>query len=219
MAGRVATVKETLVNLTCFQSSEGQDYLGNIPSGHCSEIYNIKLTSDETRSMCMGCLLNTTFPNHYLPQSLVSRHYLTNLHAPEWRRCYIACGATHIPDDEGTGVLEDWYWLCGHVVYTSLPRDWTGTCAMVELYRGTLVVKTPEHLHNYTENHLTRMKREIKKKVSTLKWRAEQSSWARDNYVPREDLSWSISHKRKYLSKLCLCFVSTHADQAQIKCT
>lgn len=85
-------------------------------------------------------------------------------------RCHKACNMTHIPDEEGTGVLEDWNWLCGHVVvYTSLPRDWVGTHAMVELYGGTLVVKTPEHLHNYTEHRLTRPKREIENKVSTLK--------------------------------------------------
>lgn len=75
VAGRVATVKETPRNVTWYQSSEGQDYFGNIPSGHCSEIYNV-LTSGETKSMCMGCLRNTTFPSQYIQRSVVSLTFM-----------------------------------------------------------------------------------------------------------------------------------------------
>lgn len=48
-----------------------------------------------------------------------------------------------------------------------------------------LVVKVPE------TPCLTRVKREIEKKVSPLKDRGEQPSWARDNYVPREHRLWN----------------------------
>lgn len=58
-----------------------------------------------------------------------------------------------------------------------------------------MAVWTPEHLHNNTRNRLTRAKREIKKKVFSLKDQAEQSSWARDNYVPREHRLWNGAEK------------------------
>lgn len=52
-----------------------------------------------------------------------------------------------------------------------------------------------EHLQNNTRNHLTRAKRENEKKVSSLKDQAEQSSLARDNYVPREHRLWNGAEK------------------------
>ncbi len=125
VAGRVATVKETPRNLTCYQNSKGFELLGHIPSDHCREIYSSNSTSDAARKMCMSCLLKIPFPHRGLPQSVVGRHYLSLSTAAERRRCHEECNMTHIPDDEGTSVLEDWYWLCGHVVYTSLPRHWS----------------------------------------------------------------------------------------------
>lgn len=34
---------------------------------------------------------------------------------------------------KGTRVLSDWYFLCGHKAYLSLPEGWGGLCALVKL--------------------------------------------------------------------------------------
>ncbi|KAL1248883.1 hypothetical protein QQF64_022201 [Cirrhinus molitorella] len=185
VAGRVATVKETPRNLTCYQSIEGQVYLGNIPPTHCRELFMTNSRNDDTRNRCMSCLLNITFVHHGTTQSLVSGHYLSSAHVHEQNRCHDACNMTHISDNKGTSVLEDWYWG------TSLLRYWVGTCAMVELYGGALVAKLPEHLHNNTGKHLTRTKRVTDK----MQDRVGQSTWMRDSYTPREHRLWNGAEK------------------------
>ena len=54
----------------------------------------------------------------------------------------------------GTRVLPDWFWLCGHDLWTALPPDWGGVCSMVWLQDPTYVV-------SHTDTHAlhTRSKR------------------------------------------------------------
>uniref|UniRef100_A0A3P9M6L3 Uncharacterized protein n=1 Tax=Oryzias latipes TaxID=8090 RepID=A0A3P9M6L3_ORYLA len=41
--------------------------------------------------------------------------------------------STIVPGDRGSRVLADWYFLCGHTAYASLPPNWGGLCALVPL--------------------------------------------------------------------------------------
>ncbi|XP_023811375.1 uncharacterized protein LOC110014031 [Oryzias latipes] len=38
-----------------------------------------------------------------------------------------------VPGDRGSRVLADWYFLCGHTAYASLPPNWGGLCTLVAL--------------------------------------------------------------------------------------
>ncbi|RXN21715.1 G2 M phase-specific E3 ubiquitin- ligase-like protein [Labeo rohita] len=187
VAGRVATVKEMPMNMTCYQNDGGQESMGHIPASHCDELYMTASTTKETGHMCLGCLWNTTISIGRLPQYVLGRCYLSDANSLDQARCKQACSTVHVPDNDGTSVVEEWYWLCGHVVYTSLPRHWTGTCAMVQLYGGTVAIKVPEQLHNKEPgNRMTRVKREIGMKVTSLQDRVKQSNLGRSNPVPKE---------------------------------
>ncbi|XP_051965931.1 syncytin-2-like [Xyrauchen texanus] len=59
--------------------------------------------------------------------------------------CKAACATVHVPDEEGTGVLENVYWQCGYAIYVSLPINWTGTCALVQLHGGAMVIQHQPH--------------------------------------------------------------------------
>ncbi len=45
-----------------------------------------------------------------------------------------------VPSDKGTRISANWWWLCGHRVYTALPRNWTGRCALVEPANTIIIV-------------------------------------------------------------------------------
>ena len=75
-------------------------------------------------------------------------------------------------------MLSDWYWLCGASVYSALPADWTGVCALVALYDPTFVIpgqSTFEHL----KQHVPRVQRSI----------------AADNPVPETHRIWPGGEK------------------------
>ncbi|RXN28332.1 envelope poly [Labeo rohita] len=197
VAGRVATVREMPMNMTCYQNDGGgQESMGHIPASHCNELYMTASITEETGHICLACLWNSTISLGRLPQYVLGQHYLSDANSFERARCKQACSTVHIPDNDGTSVVEEWYWLCGHVVYTSLPRHWTGTCAMVQLYGGAVAVRVPEQLHN-TEpgSRLTKVKREVGLRVTSLQDRAKQSSLGRVNPVPREHRLWTGAEK------------------------
>ena len=61
------------------------------------------------------------------------------------------------PTYMGTRVLPDWYWLCGHNVWTALPPDWGGVCTMVWLQDPTYVI--PHNAHTLSHMSHKRSKR------------------------------------------------------------
>ncbi|RXN03911.1 alpha-2-macroglobulin-like protein [Labeo rohita] len=198
-AGRVATVKEIPRNLTCYQNDGDLESIGDIPASYCRKLYMAPTINSGTKRRCMACLLKTMRPAESLgnvPQFMIARYYLYFVNTSDRARCKKACTTVQVPDNEGTGIVEEWYWLCGHVVYTSLPRSWTGTCAIVQLYGATVAVRLPEQLHdNKPEHRLTKVKREIGMRVTSLQDRDKQSNLARDNYVPREHRLWNGAEK------------------------
>ncbi|XDV29288.1 hypothetical protein PO909_032425 [Leuciscus waleckii] len=49
----------------------------------------------------------------------------------------------YVPSVKGTRALMDWFWLCGHMVYTSLPFNWSGRCALVTLEEYSMIIDNP----------------------------------------------------------------------------
>lgn len=50
-----------------------------------------------------------------------------------------------VPSSKGTRVLADWYFLCGHKAYLSLPEGWGGLCAVVKLSDHVFFMDRVEH--------------------------------------------------------------------------
>ncbi|RXN07816.1 hypothetical protein ROHU_032118 [Labeo rohita] len=117
------------LNRTEWTTNDGDlESIGDIPASYCRKLYTAPTINSGTKRS-----------------------------TSDQARCKKDCTTVHMPDNEGTGIVEEWYWLCGHVVYTSLPRSWTGTCAIVQLYGATVAVRLPEQLHdNKPEHRLTK---------------------------------------------------------------
>lgn len=59
-------------------------------------------------------------------------------------------------------MLADWYWLCGHSIWTSLPPYWGGMCTLVKLYEPTAVfVRDPKETIKSLQARLQRQKRAV----------------------------------------------------------
>uniref|UniRef100_A0AAZ1X6I5 Uncharacterized protein n=1 Tax=Oreochromis aureus TaxID=47969 RepID=A0AAZ1X6I5_OREAU len=58
----------------------------------------------------------------------------------KWTGC-----ARTVPSSKGTRVLADWYFLCGHKAYLSLPEGWGGLCALVKLSDHVFFMDRVEH--------------------------------------------------------------------------
>uniref|UniRef100_A0A8C6SQ21 Envelope protein n=1 Tax=Neogobius melanostomus TaxID=47308 RepID=A0A8C6SQ21_9GOBI len=75
-------------------------------------------------------------------------------------RCSRVAPITHV----GTRVLSDWYWLCGHAIYTNLPPHWGGTCTIVELHQPIMYIPK-DKLHTVHETVQTANRRRGKRDV------------------------------------------------------
>ncbi|RXN14305.1 envelope poly [Labeo rohita] len=173
--GQVAIVQDIPTNLTCYSRVTGTHPLGKIPKSNCNMIYEENETNLATRRRCLRCLNKGIVVAGPLGQSAVASEYLFNDHCAR-TRCEAACALVHVPDEEGTGVVENTYWQCGYEVYTSLPRNWTGTCALIQLHGGTIV--------------LPHQPREImrRKKGGLL-------NVAQESQVPKNAHIWNIAEK------------------------
>lgn len=143
--GKVATVRDIPTNLTCYSRVAGIKPLGEIPKSKCKVIYKENDINPVIRERCYRCVYHGILGPVLRPsQALVAFQYLIS-HEAIRSACDAACVTVHVPDEDGTGVVENSYWLCGYAVYVSLPRQWTGTCALIQLHGGAMVIQHQPH--------------------------------------------------------------------------
>uniref|UniRef100_A0A671RGU6 Uncharacterized protein n=1 Tax=Sinocyclocheilus anshuiensis TaxID=1608454 RepID=A0A671RGU6_9TELE len=156
--GQVATVRGIPTNLTCYSRVTGTNPLGKIPKSKCNVIYEENETNLATRQRCLRCLNNAISVPGDLRQSTIAEQYLFHNHCTR-ATCEAACAVVHVPDEEGTGVVENTYWQCGYAIYVSLARNWTGTCALIQLHGGTIVLRhQPREIMRRKETGLLNIK-------------------------------------------------------------
>ncbi|XP_016338188.1 uncharacterized protein LOC107685937 [Sinocyclocheilus anshuiensis] len=173
--GQVATVRGIPTNLTCYSRVTGTNPLGKIPKSKCNVIYEENETNLATRQRCLRCLNNAISVPGDLRQSTIAEQYLFHNHCTR-ATCEAACAVVHVPDEEGTGVVENTYWQCGYAIYVSLARNWTGTCALIQLHGGTIVLRhQPREIMRRKETGLLNI--------------------AQDSPVPKKHHIWNIAEK------------------------
>ncbi|KAI7793852.1 hypothetical protein IRJ41_000489 [Triplophysa rosa] len=111
---------------------------------------------------------------HEVSQPLVAYRYL--LTSESGRAKCPLCSTVHVPDQQGTGVVEGHHWLCGYRVYLSLPEGWTGLCALVQLHGSAIILP-----HRSMENQ-QRIRRDL-------------INFMRESPVPKNHHIWTIAEK------------------------
>ncbi|XP_077088576.1 uncharacterized protein LOC143740322 [Siphateles boraxobius] len=191
---KVATVGPIPDSLFCMERKIGAATLGSIPENKCNQIYR----RCEVRNMpcCLSCLTGKgTFDVEECSKR--SSLPLTTLHAyagatpEEQELCDEYCGLysgkncnRYVPSVKGTRALKDWFWLCGHMVYTSLPFNWSGRCALVTLEEYSMVIR--QQRNDRVNNQ---------RNTRALSDRSSVSSLGRDNPVPKEHRLWTGTEK------------------------
>ncbi len=172
--GKVATVRNIPSNLTCYSRVTGNHPLGKIPKSKCNVIY-YEDNDTTLATRCVKCLegrVNVYGVPHHSP---IARRYISHRQCTR-TKCEAVCAVVHIPDKLGTGVVENGYWQCGYEIYVSLPRNWTGTCALIQLHGGTII------LPHQPREFMRRKKRGL-------------LNIAQDSPVPKNHHIWTIAEK------------------------
>lgn len=191
---RVTVVNSIPDSLFCVERPEGEQKLGEIPVTKCNQIYQHCQMKSVT--CCNYCLLNggevdleQCSNQTPLPLTTVVSYGWSNNTIR--RKCDFFCSFRgdprchmYAPNQRGTRALRDWYWLCGHSVYTSLPVDWSGRCALISLEEHSLIVR----LHPAQNTEEPRVKRSLADRNKIL-------AIARDNPVPKEHRLWTATEK------------------------
>ncbi len=156
---------------------------------HCKEVWNTSTAG----GCCLNCLLSNIDGHPQLNETQCKARdglglgmMITQL---TWKRanatarnyCLKYCRPnihSHplVPSDKGTRISADWWWLCGHRVYTALPKNWTGRCALVEPANTIIIVGG--------QPKKSRMKRELADRGKT-------PAISRSNPVPKEHRLWT----------------------------
>lgn len=191
---RVTTVSSIPDSLFCVERSEGEHKLGEIPVSKCARTY--QYCQMKSITCCHYCLLTggeidleQCANNKPLPISTVVGYGWSNVTVREKCEYFCTYGGDpkchrYVPNRRGTRALRDWVWLCGHSVYTSLPEDWSGRCALVSMEEHSLIVRPPKQ-----ESEVSR------KSKRSLADRNKVLTVARDNPVPREHRLWTGTEK------------------------
>lgn len=189
---KVTTIGSIPDSLLCMERETGTVRLGIIPKSKCNRTYHH--CEIENMSCCMSCILH--YPKANMTEcSKRTPHPISTMIAYGWanpfiqdvcsKYCALVPGQNcyrYAPASRGTRAVKDWFWLCGHRVYTTLPEDWSGRCALVTLEEYSMVIR-PHKPHVMTKQK--------QKKKRSLSGRGSTSSLSRDNPVPKQHRLWT----------------------------
>uniref|UniRef100_A0A3B4GPK4 Murine leukemia virus integrase C-terminal domain-containing protein n=1 Tax=Pundamilia nyererei TaxID=303518 RepID=A0A3B4GPK4_9CICH len=113
-----------------------------IHQAHCKKVTHFLADSGIS---CLTCLMNARCASDEIQRATdcaFDTSYQMTL--TEGRQDVAKC-STITPTPKGTRVLADWYFLCGHKAYPSLPAKWGGLCALVKLSDHVFFMERIEH--------------------------------------------------------------------------
>lgn len=126
----------------CFKGN-GSAQVGDLPWHLCNVTYSF--CPRLNRISCLTCLKNARCANDEIQRAAdcaFDTSYQMTL--TEGRQDVTKC-STIAPTPKGTRVLADWYFLCGHKAYPSLPAKWGGLCTLVKLSDHVFFMERIEH--------------------------------------------------------------------------
>ncbi|XP_025761788.1 uncharacterized protein LOC112846469 [Oreochromis niloticus] len=117
--------------------------VGELPLHVCGYIYTYCPPENESR--CMKCLTSAKCAENLTLRRTECKFNLAyripvKAKSQKWTGC-----ARTVPSSKGTRVLADWYFMCGHKAYLSLPEGWGGLCALVKLSDHVFFMDRVEH--------------------------------------------------------------------------
>ncbi|XP_030576497.1 syncytin-2-like [Archocentrus centrarchus] len=108
--------------------NNGSREVGKLPHMLCNSTFSYCPRQNETK--CMYCLQNPTCAKNSTLQEAACAMTNRSLPLEDGSQSYCSRIA---PGPKGTRVLTDWYFVCGHKAYVSLPPDWNGLCTIASL--------------------------------------------------------------------------------------
>ncbi|XP_056890257.1 uncharacterized protein LOC130526515 [Takifugu flavidus] len=164
MAGKIEKYKipvQVMGNHTYCYAQEGQTQLGSLHADTCRIIYTPceevrdwqTLKQNMTQTYLPSCL-NRTNNNSYAcnDKILFYKFNKTTQLCPSGYNC--TCTYSQgAPGQNGTYLINNGWWLCGHNAYAHLPANWSGLCAPVHLNDHTIIIyaanaRTAPQLHS-----------------------------------------------------------------------
>lgn len=116
-------------DLTMCLMANGTTAVGELPLALCKRIYTYCQWESETE--CRACKRDDNCKNNgtrWHHDCRFNASYRLPLKGDTQTETFCVKTA---PGIKGTIVLADWYFLCGHKAYLSLPEKWGGLCALV----------------------------------------------------------------------------------------
>ncbi|XP_030581271.1 endogenous retrovirus group PABLB member 1 Env polyprotein-like isoform X1 [Archocentrus centrarchus] len=131
--------------------ANGTIKVGRLPATLCNATYSYCPPTDERQ--CLTCLKNIACYNNLTVRRKECQSdlaYRIQMDTGELSQC-----SRVAPGPKGTRVLADWYFICGHKAYVSLPPDWGGLCSVAYVSDHVFFMQyQASHTHHKTKRQV-----------------------------------------------------------------
>ncbi|XP_043965403.1 syncytin-A-like isoform X2 [Gambusia affinis] len=137
--------------------NNGTTLLGTVPWNLCNKIYtfcdkkvdfyNCKACQDKNY-VSTACSIKWKSDRNCTRINLLKVREFDISSQTRGRQRFTIC-STIVPGDRGSRTMANWYFLCGHTAYASLPRNWGGLCALVPLSSPVTFLKKAQDAHSH----------------------------------------------------------------------